>query len=520
MKRILIILTFFIISCSINGQTEQVTGSISYKSSQHTYVRFKNTRGIQKGDTLYVREGSALKPALVVQAVSSASCLCIPVNGEYPEGHIIIANARRDEQKSEIVLQEKQQEQPDETTAVVESDRAAGTQTFAGSISAASYSGVSGEGNRNQRFRYRLSADASSISGSKFSARSYVSYSNNTRKIFEGDKFRNDGLRVYDLWLKYDLDSSFFLKLGRQINNRMISTGPFDGITAEKSFKGISAGITGGTAPDYDNYGFNSKLLQFGGYAGYDFAGRSSSSSTSLAFVQQTASGRTDRRYLYFQQSAFIGRKIILFGSAEADLYDPGGKSIKFTSGYFNLNWRSTQRLSINATYDARRNPVFHETYRTSLDSLIENELRQTLRFGADLRIRGNMNAGLRSSIRILPSDSRESMNLSGYFTWRSQGRSMLSATLSGNYLQTSIMDGYYSSLTLRKNSGKVQAGAGYSYYSFALGENTGRTFRHTARADITIRFTQKTFLVADYELALEQLLNSHFIFLQLTQRF
>ena len=57
-------------------QTENLVGKVSFVSSQNIYVRFKSCEGISVGDTLYIPEGDTLVPALIVNSLSSVSCLC------------------------------------------------------------------------------------------------------------------------------------------------------------------------------------------------------------------------------------------------------------------------------------------------------------------------------------------------------------------------------------------------------------------------------------------------------------
>ena len=59
----------------------EISGRISYITSQNIYVKFESTNGIEDGDTLYIRKNESLVPALKVQNHSSISCLCEPFTG-------------------------------------------------------------------------------------------------------------------------------------------------------------------------------------------------------------------------------------------------------------------------------------------------------------------------------------------------------------------------------------------------------------------------------------------------------
>ena len=54
-QQLLIILSFFL-SISVYAQTARpdITGNVSFISSENVYVRFSNTDGMQAGDTLFI----------------------------------------------------------------------------------------------------------------------------------------------------------------------------------------------------------------------------------------------------------------------------------------------------------------------------------------------------------------------------------------------------------------------------------------------------------------------------------
>jgi len=83
----------------LDGQsvTENLVGKVSFVSSQNIYVRFKSSEGISVGDTLYIPAGDTLAPALIVNSLSSVSCLCSSISGHpVPVDHIIVARIKTD----------------------------------------------------------------------------------------------------------------------------------------------------------------------------------------------------------------------------------------------------------------------------------------------------------------------------------------------------------------------------------------------------------------------------------------
>jgi hypothetical protein len=49
------------------------TGIVTYKSSQNVYVKFENTAGISKGDTLFQKINNKFVPAMIVKFISTKS---------------------------------------------------------------------------------------------------------------------------------------------------------------------------------------------------------------------------------------------------------------------------------------------------------------------------------------------------------------------------------------------------------------------------------------------------------------
>ncbi len=199
-----------------------------------------------------------------------------------------------------------------------------------GRISIASYSGFSNTPAANtEKLQYTFSLNARNIGGSGLSAESYVIF---VHKINEWDKVQEDifnGLKIYNLSLAYDIGNHSRVMLGRKINPKFSNMGAVDGLQYELKLKSFTAGIIAGFRPDYTNYGFNSDLFEYGGFLYHEHAVKHGSIQNTLAFIQQNNSGKTDRRFAYFQHSNSLLPNLNFFGSVECDLY----KKVFNTSG-------------------------------------------------------------------------------------------------------------------------------------------------------------------------------------------
>ena len=106
-----------------------------------------------------------------------------------------------------------------------------------------SYSDISNtSADNSQRFRYTLSLDARNIANSKFSFESYLSFKHKAGDWGEVKNNVFNALKIYDLAIRYDLNKTTQISLGRRINPRISSIGAIDGLQFEKSIKQICTG--------------------------------------------------------------------------------------------------------------------------------------------------------------------------------------------------------------------------------------------------------------------------------------
>jgi hypothetical protein len=186
------------------------------------------------------------------------------------------------------------------------------------------------------------------------------------------------------------------------------------------------------------------------------------------------------------------------------------------------MNYRLINNFSVGGSYDARKNPVYYETFKSQLDSLVENGLRQSYRLHANLRIANSFVFGIQSSLRFLKTDIHQSKNVSGYFTYNHSGKNYFSATLTGNYLETSYINGITAGITILNSmaSGKIQTSAGYNYQDYKLSESNQKIIQHTGKADLYWQVARKTFLSLNYEITFEPNKTYNRLYLQIMKRF
>jgi hypothetical protein len=534
--RFIILISLLItFTAKLNGQSlgDNLSGKVSFASSQNIYVKFKSTDGISQGDTLFIASNGKLAPVLIVTNLSSVSCVCTSISSKnLPISQDIIAKKKARAAKSEIKVTEKNgKEIP---AKVVSSDTikihpysVGKKQKINGSISAYSYSDFSNTPAKNAtQLRYTYSLDAQNIGNSKFSVENYITF---RHKLGDWSTVKNDvfsALKIYTFAIRFDPNKTTRLTLGRTINYRISSMGAMDGLQLEQKLGKVSVGAVVGTRPDNVNYGFNGKLLQYGGYLAFDTKSPETYSESSLAIMQQTNNMKTDRRFLYFQHSNSLLKNLNFFSTFEVDLYKTKNglpqNTFDLTSLYLSLRYRITKNFSITGSYDQRKNVLFYETYKTLIDSVLENEKRQSFRLQANYRITNKITFGVESGYRFLKSDPHPSKNINGYLTYYQVPGLNVSVTLTGTYLESAFMNGEIYGADISKDlfQGKVQTTIGYRYIDYTLPESKLSVLQNIGEMSIFWQFSKKMSFSANYEGTFEKQDKYNRVYLQIRKRF
>jgi hypothetical protein len=541
MRHIISVFCIIVFSLKLNGQTvtENMQGSVAFISSENIYVKFKSTVGITTGDTLYLSSNGKLVPALKVINLSSSSCICNSVsNTKLSVAQKIVARKRT------IVASNPEAKVTEKSIVVtpVLKDSVASTskipdpnklkQVVRGSISAYSYSNISNIPSTNYtQLRYTFSLDASHIANSKFSVESYISFRHKLGDWEEVKSNFSDALKIYALALRYEPNKTIKISLGRTINPRISSIGAMDGLQIEKTIKKFALGAVVGSRPDYADYSFNSNLFQYGAYLSFSSVTANNYVESSLAFMQQTNNGKTDRRFLYFQHSNSLIKNIYFFSTFEVDLYKLKGDSLKNyisentfnpTGLYVSLRYKMTKKFDITGSYDARKNVMYYETYKSYIDRILEKEMRQSYRLSANYRITNNLMLGVQTGYRYLKSDPHPSKNVYGYLSWSQIPGVKMSATLSATYLETSYVNGKILGANIYRDFflGKLYFGIGYRYVEYQYPETLSNSIQNIGEMSLSWQFARTMSFSTNYEGTFDKQYKYNMIYLQLRKRF
>lgn len=454
-----IILLFCIIGCSVFGQdnSQVLHGKVTFITSKNVYVKFDATNMIKIGDTI---KNSKNVACLLVSNKSSSSVVCTKLNDcDVNKGDIVTYVYTLIEEaiiEKETVVEDIGISYND-SIKTIEKDlkKNAYIENIKARLSASSYSTLSNLRDDKHRLMTRFSLNANHINHSKYSVETYLNYRQNISSGESNSSQKDSYLRVFNLALKYDVDSTMSVTLGRKINYKISSLGAIDGLQAEKFFNKSYVGVIAGFRPDIFDFGFNSDLLQYGAYIGQLTDNKNFHSQTTLGFAEQRNKSELDRRFTYLQHSSTIFKKFNLFAIAELDIYNKLNDSIsnapRLTNLYVSARYRFNRKFNASLSYDSRKRIIYYKTYETNIEELLDEDIaRQGIRARINIRPFKNIFSGFSYSKRFQSDDQNKSDNIYGYVSFSRLptigGRISLTYNKnSTNYLDSNIASLRYS---------------------------------------------------------------------------
>lgn len=491
-------------------------GKVSFMSSQNVYVKFASTKEIEIGDTLFSKKESLLIPVLVVSNKSSSSCVCTPLI----EGGINVSDEiyfqKVIEEKKENIIEKNRtidgetvQEDIAENNIVApekeEEVEIFKKQKIKGRVSVSSYSNLS-ESGESHRMRYAFSFRGNNLKNSRFSTDNYITF---RHTIGEWDRVQenlSDALKIYSLAIKYDFDQTSSLTFGRKINNRISSMGAIDGLQYEKGLGQFKLGVIAGSRPDYSDYSVNFDLMQAGAYLSHVSNKTKKYRQSTLGFVEQRNSGNVDRRFVYFQHSGEIINNLNFFTSFEFDLYENINNEVKnkldLTNLYTSLRYRFSRKFRISLSYDNRKNIIYYESYKDFIDRLIENETRQGLRFGINIRPMKYITWGINSSLRFQKNEGNISRNLNSYVSISRIPAINARASIRVNFLETGFLSSKIFGIRISKDiiKNKVSGDVYFRRVAYDYKNSEQTVQQNIAGLNCSIRLLKKLSFYVYYE--------------------
>jgi hypothetical protein len=492
---------------------------------------------VQAGDTIYIRKDQKLIPLFVAESVSSTSCVGKPVvNIEMKLQDLVFVKGRLSDKKAAgdesvgtvdrnlklpAVVQEPNENTQSKPIPVPER-----VQKIRGRLAASSYSGFSNSYDYNQRMRYTFSLAADHISGSKFSTDTYIMFTHKLNHWAEVKDNLFNALKIYSLSVNYDMNEHTRVAFGRKINSRIASVGAIDGLQAETSAGNFTFGAVVGSNPDYSDYSFNARLFEYGAYVSHDFKNQTGQLVNSFGMFQQTNSGNTDRRFAYFQQENSLLKNLNLFLSCEVDLYTLENglptNTLSLTSLYLSLNYRFSKKLSVFGSYDARKNIIYYETFKTYLDQMLEDATRQGYQFRINYNPAKFVYSGISGGYRFRNNDLHPMINANGFLSFPQVPWINSSVNFSTNWLKTSYVDGMIYGLRINRDivPSKLSCGIFYRLVDYNYLNTNSGSLQHMAEFELSWQISRKLSFSANYDGTFEKSNQYNSIYLNLIKRF
>ena len=511
-----------------------VIGKVSYISSQNVYVKFESTKSINIGDTLYLQNENKPIPVLIVNSLSSTSCVCTPISKNTITVSMQISAKTSTPKLNEDKISEKiipsVEKVVADTLESAKEDKLIDPkfkQKISGSIAASSYSIFSNVSDANStRHRYQLSLIAKNIGNSKFSAETYASFQHKKDNWDLVQENIFNALKVYSLSVKYDNIKNTQIVLGRKVNPKISSIGAIDGIQYEGKVGGIFFGTFGGFRPNYTDYSFDFSLPQFGVYAGHSFSNPNGEMQNSIAFIEQMNGSKTDRRFAYFQHSNALLKNLYFFGTLEIELYkninDNPQSTFDISNAYLVLSYQLSKRIRLSTSYDNRKNVIYYESYKSYINQILEIEARQGLSLQTSYCNLKNLTFGMKAGYRFANNNSSETKNLYGYITYNNIPAIKLNVTGAFNYIEASYVKGNIYNLNLSRDIQQVNlfVDIGYQLVDYSYAGSETNAIQNILNLSVSLRLPKKISISANYEYTYEKQDQFSRLNLQIRKRF
>ncbi len=503
---VLIFLLFFLTSIiAAQEKKKEIEGTVSYITSQNIYVKFLSARGVKSGDNIFFRENDLLVPVIVVENTSSISCVGKSIGtkklkiGDKVIALILKDNTNIEQQVPTVQSTIHYQDTVKNAAGNSLSQAPSRKERIDGRVQIASYNSLSSLSMGNAtRMRYTWSMNASNIGNSRISFDSYISFSHQLNNWAPIQSNIFNGLKIYDLNVRYEAGNNATIWLGRKINPKIANLGAVDGLQVEMDYKHFYWGAVAGFRPDYTDYSFNKNLLEYGAFIGHTTKNENGVMQTSFGGFNQTNSGNTDRRFIYIQHDNSLLKNLSLFASSEIDLYKVINgipvNEVSLTSLYLMLNFRISRKLSISTSYDNRKNIIYYETYKSYVDMMLADATRQGVSLRINYRPMPYVILGMTTSYWDRAGDTQPTENINGNLTYTQLPFLKAAASLTVNAIQTSYVKGMIYGLRLDKDfvKGKMNWGISYRYVDYTYLNTSGKLLEHIASTDLSYQFTRK----------------------------
>lgn len=536
MKASLYILSVFlltlIISATVCGQDGWIYGKITYISSSAVYTTIGKDNFAVTGDTVYLKKETHF-PAMVINAISrrsSACALLIPVN-QIDTGMTVSVKIPRERLSLTIRPVVAADSANIKTTSgdslwlgVIEKNNSlrkleSGTKENSNRIIKPEENILSGRvafqymmirDRNNPDYNYYqpgavLHVSLNRIQGSYWNLNSHLRFRNTRTKSTR--RYDDYPLRIYEMSLEYDnAASALYYTVGRVSSPVINGIGSFDGgyvhYRLNRRFK---LGGFLGTEPDYMKSTPQTNTIKIGSFIHYEYCSECDRQFRStLAFSGQYVKGNIDREYLYTQNDLSLGTRWFLYQNSEFGINRSSlsrrNQTIELSNIYIMARYNPVQAVSLNLSFDDRKNVYLLQTYKSIPDSLFDDASRLGIRSEVRWRATKQLTLSANSSVRTRNGDSRHTYLHSVGSSYYNVPKLRMNLDYRFFYTTTPYTSAYSHSMNLSRFFSRLQLALNLRSYHYQYRILKGSSDRYSVTFDCNYSWNSKLFSSFEYE--------------------
>jgi hypothetical protein len=407
-------------AATAGGQTREVrriTGAVTYVATGTFYVDAGRLKGVAADDTVTVTRKSKPVGVGIVTAVSSTSSVARILSQSSP-----IAVGDSVKEVKEVLIEEPQSAfrsaQAARNAALMQDNRVSGRVGL--QYAAAGIFGSTMDFSQPALVT-QLSVNRLFGTTSTFTvyARTYRDMSPGFDRYGQGSRNK---IRMFELSLTNNDPRSWYgYGVGRITSRYVGGLGIFDGAQFYVRQGNFTAGILGGTQPDYATSAFTTDEAKFAAFLNYAWGGDVfKTSDITVAYGQQRFMGMIDRKFAYLQTSIRFGSDVSLYSSTELDFaHRDNGEQIDkptITNSFMTLSWTPDSWISINAGYDAVRALDLLQSMKAFPDTLMDKSLKEGYRANIAFRLPLRVTLSANGTFRLASATTPSARTVGGTF--------------------------------------------------------------------------------------------------------
>lgn len=192
--------------------------------------------------------------------------------------------------------------------------------------------------------------------------------------------------------------------------------------------------------------------------------------------------------------------------------------SLFLLSSYTPSDW-----LSMSVSYDARKNTVYWETFKSIADSILESVIRRGLSLRVNVRPYKYIWLSGYFGYQYSKDDPKPSRNFGATVGYTMLPLIESAAYLGYNRIETGYVAGNYYSANLNKDifNGLMNVGVGYKHVAYNFTQSSiSQLLQDIASLDLSFRIFSTSFLSISYEGTFEQKNTYSRMYISLSTRF